>query len=218
MNFNIVLQSKLLIFIMKKILNLILASFLIGIVACGKEEVEPSESPYLGYWEVTSFTSDVAMDINQDGKAEYDFLKELDKAWFENDMNMMGEHHISIRQSTRYKDILWLMSNGMPFDTYRPNLPYLFMRFGHEGTSKYLTVKDDQVESFEVQEAPNDIDRPEYAEAFPRYTSFKFLDANTLETKMDQKFYDEEEEVWKDVSLIAVFSKISDPDYRPVNY
>ncbi len=133
-------------------------------------------------------------------------------------MNMMGEHHISINSSSQGADVLWVRSNGMPFDGYRPNLPYLFMRFGPEGTAKYLTIKDDQVVSFEVQEAPNDIDRPEYAEAFPRYTSFRFLDANTLETKMDQKFYDEGEEVWKDVSLIAVFSKITDPDYRPVNY
>lgn len=59
---------------MQKILKVILASFLIGIVACGKEEVEAPPSPYLGYWELTSFTSDVAMDINQDGVAEYDFL------------------------------------------------------------------------------------------------------------------------------------------------
>ena len=81
-----------------------------------------------------------------------------------------------------------------------------------------MTIKDGQVVTFEVQDPPNDIDRPDYAEAFPRYTSFKFLDEYTLETTMDQKFYDEEEDVWKDVSLIAVFSKITDPDYRPVNY
>ena len=203
---------------MQNVLKVIVAFFLIGIFGCGREDVEPAESPYLGYYKVISFTSDVAMDINQDGIAEYNFVKELDKAWFENDMNMMGEHHISIHSSSQGADVLWVRSNGMPFDTYRPNLPYLFMRFGPEGTGKYLTIKDGQVVSFEVQEPPNDIDRPEYAEAFPRYTSFKFLDATTLETRMDQKFYDEEEEEWKDVSLKAVFSKITDPDYRPVNY
>ncbi|MDR5591093.1 hypothetical protein [Christiangramia sp. SM2212] len=203
---------------MQNTLKIIVSFFLIGIVGCGKEDVEPPESPYLGYYKVISFTSDVAIDINQDGVAEYDFVKELDKAWFENDMNMMGEHHISIRSSSHGADVLWVRSNGMPFDSYRPNLPYLFMRFGPEGTAKYLTIEDGQVVSFETQEAPTDIDRPEYAEAFPRYTSFQFLDANTLETKMNQKFYDEEKEVWKDVSLIAVLSKITDPDYIPVNY
>ncbi|WBL27246.1 hypothetical protein [Zunongwangia sp. HGR-M22] len=203
---------------MRSVLKGIVVFFMVGIVACEKEEVESRVSSYLGYYKVTSFTSDVAMDINQDGNAEFDFLKELDKAWFENDMNMMGEHHISIRSSSQGADVLWVLTNGMPFDTFRPNLPYLFMRFGSEGTSKYLKIKDDQVVSFEVQKAPNDIDRPEYAAAFPRYTSFKFLDSNTLEMKMDQKFYDEEKEVWKNVSLIAVFSKIIDPDYRPVNY
>ena len=218
MNFNVVLQSKLLIFVMKNILKVILVFILIGVIGCEKEEVEPSVSPYLGYYKVTSFTSDVALDINQDGVAEYDFIKELDKAWFDNDMNMMGEHHISILSSSQGTDVLWVRSNGMPFDTYRPNLPYLFMRFGPESTAKYLTIKEDQVVSFEVQEAPSDIDRPEYAEAFPRYTSFKFLDANNLKIRMDQKFYDEDYEAWKDVSLIAVFSKITDPDYKPVNY
>lgn len=203
---------------MQNLQKVILAFFLIGIFSCEKEDVEPPESHYLGYYKVISLTSDVAMDINQDGIAENNFVKELDKAWFENDMNMMGEHHISIHSSSQGADVLWVRSNGMPFDTYRPNLPYLFMRFGHEGTAKYLTIKDSKVVSFEVQEPPNDIDRPEYAEAFPRYTSFKFLDTTTLETRMDQKFYDEEEEMWKDVSLIAVFSKITDPNYKPVNY
>ncbi|WP_405199321.1 hypothetical protein [Christiangramia sp. LLG6405-1] len=203
---------------MQNILKVMATLFLLSTIGCAKEDVEPPISKYLGYYKVTSFTSDIAMDINQDGQAEYDFLKELDKAWFENDMNMMGEHHISIRSSSRGADVLWVSSNGMPLDTYRPNLPYLFMRFDPESTSKYLTIKDSQVVSFEVQEAPNDIDRPEYAEAFPGYTSFKFLDAETLEVRMDQKFYDEEEEVWKDVSLIARFLKITDPNYRPVNY
>ncbi len=88
-----------------------MAFFLIGIFACGKEEVESPVSPYLGYYKVTSFTSDVAMDINQDGNAEYDFLKELDKAWFENDTNMMGEN-ISTRPTSQGADVLWVLSNG----------------------------------------------------------------------------------------------------------
>jgi hypothetical protein len=201
---------------MQKVLKVIVTSFLIGIVACGKEEVEAPPSPYLGYWEVTSFTSDVAMDINQDGVAEYDFLKELAESWFENNLSVSGEHHISIRSSTRYTDVLWLSCYGMPRDTYAPRLPTLHMRMGPEDTQKSLTIKDGQVVSFEVQEPPIDIDRPEHAEAFPRYTSIKFLDENTLETRMDQKFYDEGEEVWKDVSLIAVFAKITDPDYLPL--
>ncbi|MDR5591094.1 hypothetical protein [Christiangramia sp. SM2212] len=201
---------------MQKVLKVILVSFLIGIVACGKEEIEPPPSPYLGYWEVTSFTSDVAMDINQDGVVEYDFLKELAESWFENNLSVHGEHHISIRQSTRNTDILWLRSFGMPVDTYRPRLPTLHMRMGPEDTQKSLTIKDGQVVSFDIQEPPFDMDLPEHAEAFPRYTSIKFLDENTLETKMNQRFYDEEVEVWKDVSLIAVFSKITDPDYLPL--
>ncbi len=203
---------------MQRVLKVIVVLILDSTIGCGKEDVESSVFPYMGYYKVTSFTSDIAMDINQDGVAEYDFVSELDKAWFENDMNMMGEHRISIRSSSQGADVLSLLSNGMPFDTYRPNLPYLYMRFDPEGTSKYLTIENSQVISFDVQEPPNDRDRPEYAKAFPRYTSFKFLDANTLETKMDQKFYDEEEEVWKDVCLIAIFKKITDPDYRPVNY
>lgn len=87
---------------------------------------------------------------------------------------------------------------------------------GPEDTQKSLTLEGDQVVSFDIQEPPNDVDKPEYGEAFPRYTSFKFLNTNTLETRMDQRFYDENEEVWKDVSLIAVFSKITDPDYLPL--
>ncbi len=201
---------------MQNVLKLIVVLFLAFIVACGKEELESPVTPYLGYYKVTSFTSNVAMDINQDGVAEYDFLKELAESWFENNLSVHGDHHISIRSSTRNDNELWLKSFGMPRDTYRSMLPYLHMRMGPEDTQKSLFLKDGQVVSFDIQEPPNDLDRPEYGEAYPRYTSFKFLDTNTLETKMNQKFFDEEEEVWKDVSLIAVFSKITDPDYVPL--
>lgn len=54
------------------------------------------------------------MYINQDGIAEYNFVKELAKAWFKNDMNMMEDHHISIRSYSQGAEVLFVMSRGMP--------------------------------------------------------------------------------------------------------
>jgi hypothetical protein len=69
------------------------------------------------------------------------------------------------------------------------------MTFTNDDTFKTLHMEGNNIVSFEVSDPPFDIDRPEHTKAYPRYTSFTFLDVITLETRRNQKFYNETEKV-----------------------
>lgn len=201
---------------MKHICKHFLAFLIVlSFTACEKEEAIKKESPYVGYWKLESLTSNVPIDLNEDGIAERDFKNEL-YYFFEIDSRMIGQDlNIEIWESFSINNRLNLTTWHMPVDAFRP-FPYdnpIMIRWKGDYTWKTLDFENDQLIRFEQENPWNEPDSPGARQAWPKYTSYNFIDDNNLEILIDQKFYDVSIDEWTAVKMVAIFSKITDPNY-----
>lgn len=188
---------------------------LLSFTACEKEEAVKKKLPYVGYWKLESFTSNVAIDLNEDGIAERDFKNEIDY-FFGRNYGIQGRDHvIEIFESYDDNSRLYILSPHMPIDAFRP-FPYdnpRVIRFRGDYTWKTLYFENNELIRFEQANPFNEPDSPGAREAWAKYTSYNFIDDNNVEILIDQKFYDVSIDEWTAVKIVAVFSKITDPNY-----
>jgi hypothetical protein len=190
--------------------NLLVLLMLLAFTACEKEEAIEPKSPYAGFWKLESFTSDVAIDLNEDGAAERDFMKELDYYFEIKSTHLHGEHNLEIEESYSIKGALVLDSRHMPTDVFRA-FPYTYSlqsRWQTDWTWKMLYFENNELIRFTQDEPWNVPESPLAKEAWPKYTSYNFIDNNNLEILMDQQFYDRGAGEWKAAKMVAVFQKL----------
>lgn len=196
---------------MKHICKHFLAFLIVlSFTACEKEEAIKKESPYVGFWKLESLTSNVAIDLNEDGIAERDFKNEID-SFFGRNYGIPGRDHvIEIFQSYSDNNKLQILTPHMPIDDFRPSA---ITRFRGDYVWKTLYFENNQLIRFEQANPYNEPDSPGAKEAWAKYTSYNFIDDNNLEILIVQKFYDVSIGEWTAVKIVAVFSKITDPNY-----
>jgi hypothetical protein len=191
---------------MKTIIRLFCLIFLTA--SCSSDNETIVDHPNLGDYDLHSFTSNVAMDLDYDGIESTDFKAELDWLYFNNrllntslPMVIRNAHHHN------YDDIEVLVANnmGMPRDDYHPLSPHINVRFKGDDRVKLLEIKENEVLNIFYPDSS-----PDHEINLPDVNSFVLNDNNTVTVDMSQRFFDLLEDEWKQVELVAVYKKIED--------
>jgi len=158
---------------------------------------------YTGHYKITSFKSDVAVDLNDDQVSSQELLNEINGFDFQ---DLEIRPHQDTDNSTKFIS-LFLPATELTFQF--PGHPQGFPRFLRYGFGTKYTFEGGKIKLEEnTYIEKSRIDDEEHNRVVTLSEDIIFIDANHLRTSVTKEYYDFKEKCWKLLNIEIIFEKV----------
>ena len=170
----------------------------------GREPVRESEllAQYAGHYKITSFKSDIAVDLNDDQVSSHELVNEIDGFDFE---DLEIRPHPDTDNSTKFIS-LFLPKTDLTFQF--PNHPQGYPRFVKYGFGTRYTLEAGKIkleENTYIEKSRVDNEENNRTVTMGEYISL--IDAYHLKASVAKEYYDFKDKRWKLLNIEILFEK-----------
>lgn len=177
-------------------------------IACTNEDSSTSESfsKYTGYYQITSYKSDVEVDLNDDNTASSELTKEIGYYFIE------GFPDLEIRPNANKQNDAKLVSLFLPKTNITfedPGKPQGNVIFSRSGFGTTFNFKDNNFILNDIQYIEIDyIDNVESNRKTIIAPEISVIDASHLKMNVTKEYYDFKTKKWRLLNIVVSLKKI----------